>query len=61
MAGITNLILSIAAFTCSLEEEIKTALENTVINDVKEWIKKIIGKSLFQKRRKAFCFSQQKK
>lgn len=58
MAGITNLILSIAAFTCSLEEEeIKTALENTVINDVKEWTKKTIGKSLFQKRREAYCFN----
>ena len=58
MAGITNLILSISAFTSSLgEEEIKTALENTVINDVKEWTKKTIGKSLFQKRREAYCFS----
>jgi len=58
MAGITNLILSIAAFTCSLdEEEIKSALEKTVINDVKEWTKKNIGKSLFQKRREAYCFN----
>jgi len=58
MAGITNLILSISAFTSSLgEEEIKTALENTVINDVKEWTRKTIGKSLFQKRREAYCFS----
>ena len=58
MAGITNLILSISAFTCSLEEEeIKSALENTVINDIKEWTRKTIGKSLFQRRREAYCFN----
>ncbi|MCK4795736.1 MAG: hypothetical protein KAJ14_10715 [Candidatus Omnitrophica bacterium] len=58
MACITNLILSIAAFTCSLEEEeIKCALEKTVINDVKEWTKENIGKTLFQKRREAYCFN----
>ena len=58
MAGITNLILSIAAFTCSLdEEEIKCALEKTGIKDIKEWTKKNIGKTLFQKRREAYCFN----
>jgi hypothetical protein len=55
IAGITNLILSISAFTCSLnEQDIKIALENTGIKDVKEWTKKNIGKTLFQKRREAF-------
>lgn len=57
MAGITNLILCLAAFTCSFDEkEIKEALENTVIQDVKEWTKKNIGLTLFQKRREAYSF-----
>ena len=57
MAGITNLILSISAFTSTLnEEDIKEALENTIIYDVKDWTKKNIGKTLFQKRKEAFVF-----
>ena len=55
MAGITNLILSLSAFTSTLnEEDIKKALENTIIYDVKEWTKRNIGKTLFQKRKEAF-------
>lgn len=58
LAGITNLILSIAAFTCSLnEQDIKIALENTAINDVKEWSKKNIVQTVFQKRRDAYCLT----
>ena len=57
MAGITNLILSLSAFTSTLnEEDIKKALENTIIYDVKEWTKRNIGKTLFQKRKEAFVF-----
>jgi hypothetical protein len=57
MAGITNLILSISAFTSTLnEEDIKEALENTNIYDVKDWTKKNIGKTLFQERKEAFVF-----
>jgi len=56
MAGITNLVLSIAAFTSSLEEnEIRTALESTKMEDIKKWSNKFIGKTLLQKRRDAFC------
>ena len=55
MAGITNLILSISAFTCSFEKnEIKEALEATGIAHVKEWTKKNIGETLFQKRKMAY-------
>jgi hypothetical protein len=37
MAGITNLVLTIAAFTASLEKkEIKKALETTTVNDIKK-------------------------
>lgn len=56
MAGITNLVLSIAAFTSSLDEkEIKKALEVTAINDIKKWTEQFIGKTLLQKRREALC------
>jgi len=52
MAGITNLILCIAAFTSSLDEsEIKEALETTTINDIKKWTNEFVGKTLYQKRR----------
>lgn len=55
MAGITNLVLCIAAFTCKLSnEEIKEALEKTRIKDVKIWTQKNIGETLLNKRRKAF-------
>jgi hypothetical protein len=55
MAGITNLVLCIAAFTSSLDEqEIMECLEKYTINDVKEWSKKHVGKSLFQKRKQCF-------
>lgn len=41
MAGVTNLILCISAFTASLtEESVQEALENTTIYDVKEWTQK---------------------
>lgn len=55
MAGITNLILCISAFTFRLEESrIKTALESISINDIKKWTKETIGKSLFQARKEAY-------
>jgi len=52
MAGITNLVLCIAAFTCSLEKcEIKEALETTTVDEVKRWTENHVGKTLLQKRR----------
>jgi len=52
MAGITNLVLCIAAFTSSLEEdEIKEALETTTVAEVKRWTENHVGKTLLQKRR----------
>ena len=58
MACVTNLALSIAAFTCLLDEnEIIKSLENTAINDVKRWTRENIGETLFKKRRLAFCLN----
>jgi hypothetical protein len=55
MAGITNIVLSIAAFTSSLTKEaIKTALEATTIADVIKWTEINIGITSFKKRRMAF-------
>jgi hypothetical protein len=55
MAGVTNLVLCIAAFTSSFnKDEVKAALESTTIKDVKKWTSENIGKTLFQKRREAF-------
>ena len=52
MAGITNLVLTIAAFTCSLStKELKDSLEKIRTVDIKNWTKKNIGISLFQKRK----------
>ena len=51
MACLTNLSLSIAAFTSSLHrDEINLALENTKIKDIDNWTKDNIGQSLFKKR-----------
>ena len=56
MAGITNLVLCIAAFTASLDEkEIVQCLEKFTIKDVKNWTKKHLKDSLFKKRREALC------
>lgn len=55
MAGITNLVLCIAAFTSSLtDKEIKNALESTTKNNIKNWTKENIGLSIFQQRKEAF-------
>ena len=59
MAGITNLALSIAAFTSDLSEEtITTALETTTVKDIEKWSDKNIGNSLLKKRREAFSISK---
>lgn len=55
MAGVTNLILCISAFTSDLKEkDVKKALENTTINEVKEWTKEFVGDTLLRRRRIAF-------
>ncbi|HBE01641.1 MAG: hypothetical protein A2096_11400 [Spirochaetes bacterium GWF1_41_5] len=55
MIGITNIVLSIAAFTSDLSKEIiKEALENTRIADVLEWSEENIGNTQFKKRLIAF-------
>jgi len=55
MIGITNLSLSLSAFTCQLtENEIKKALEKIKIVDINEWSKDNIGQTNMSKRRKFF-------
>jgi hypothetical protein len=54
MAGVTNLILCISAFTSSLNEiELIECMEKYTITDVKEWTKKFIGDSLIKKRKES--------
>ena len=51
MVGITNLSLSISAFTGPLvREEIKCAFEKTRVRDIEEWTKLNIGKTTLSKR-----------
>jgi hypothetical protein len=51
MACVTNLILCLAAFTCSLtEQEIIKAIEKTKIKDIKKWTDDNIGKSVLKNR-----------
>ena len=55
MAGITDLALCIAAFTCSLTlEEITEALEAVREQDVLQWGQIFLGTPLLRKRRQAF-------
>jgi len=55
MAGITNLVLAIAAFTSSLElDEIKKALESRTKADITTWTQKFIGKTILQRRKGVF-------
>lgn len=56
MAGVTNLILTLAAFTSDLQtEEIENAMVSTPIRLIKDWTKENLGESLLSKRRKLFC------
>jgi hypothetical protein len=59
MAGITDLALCIAAFTCSLTpQEIAEALEHVREHDVTRWARVYLGPTLLKKRRQAFSESQ---
>lgn len=58
MAGITDLALCIAAFTCSLApQEIAEALEHVREDDVMRWARVYLGPTLLKKRRQAFSKS----
>jgi hypothetical protein len=58
MAGITDLALCIAAFTCSLTPpEITDALEQVREQDVIRWGRLYLGPTLLKKRRQAFAES----
>jgi hypothetical protein len=52
MAGVTKLVLAIAALTCDLtDESIKKGLEKVTIKQVKNWGNEVVGQTLYQKRR----------
>jgi hypothetical protein len=60
MVWITDLALSLSAFTCSLsEKEIQEALENTTMNDLKLWTDKNIWITI-QKERKIILKNSKK-
>ena len=51
MVGITNLCLSIAAFTGSMQgDEIKMGFENTKVDHINQWTSSNIGKTTLAKR-----------
>lgn len=51
MAGVTRLILVIAAFCSPLDEDfVKESMENTTISQVKEWTDINVGQTLYKKR-----------
>jgi hypothetical protein len=55
MAGITDLALCLAAFTCSLSsQEISEALERTTVHDVTRWGRMYLEPTLLKKRRDVF-------
>lgn len=57
MAGVTNLILCLSAFTSTLtKSEIKKALESTTINHIIKWSNDFVGKTLLQKRKYFLSF-----
>lgn len=61
MAGITDLALCIAAFTCSLSaQEIQEALEGTTRDDITAWAARKIGPTVLKKRREAFTVPESK-
>jgi len=53
MVGITDLSLTMAAFTCKLKDnEIKEAMETVKVIDLKQWSIKNIGETNLQRRKK---------
>ena len=58
MAGITDLALCLAAFTCSLApDEIFEALEHTRVQDMTRWAHLYLEPTLLKKRREVFSES----
>lgn len=62
MTGITNLSLSLAAFTGKLsKEEISEAIQSTRVENVKNWSEKNIGQTTLSKRLKTLKWDANKK
>jgi hypothetical protein len=52
MAGVTKLVLVMAALTCNLtQESVKECMENITISQIRDWDKNAIGVTLYQRRR----------
>ena len=52
MAGVTKLVLAMAAMTCDLtEESTKECMEKVTVKQVREWGEEFVGQTLYQKRR----------
>lgn len=59
MAGVTKLVLVMAALTCELTlESVKEGLETTTRQQLREWDRQYIGKTLYRKRREIMGKSQ---
>jgi hypothetical protein len=62
MTGITNLSLSLAAFTGKLsKEEISEAFQSTRVENVKNWSEENIGQTTLSKRLKTLKWDANKK
>ena len=62
MKEVGKAVLTMPVFTSNIDlEEVKMAMESVSTEDVKKWLDKNIGESLFSKRKKAFSLKKAKK
>ena len=62
MKEVGKAVLTMPVFTSNIDlEEVKMAMESVSTEDVKKWLDKNIGESLFSKRKKAFSLKKSKK
>lgn len=62
MAGVTKLVLVMAALTCNLTlESVKESLEGTTAGQLRDWDKECIGTTLYKRRRDIYNKSQKAK
>lgn len=59
MKEVGKAVLTMPVFTSNIDyKEVKTAMENTSANDVKQWLDDNIGESLFSMRKQAFTLKK---
>ena len=62
MAGVTKLVLVMAALTCEMTlESVKKSLEATTGQQLRDWDEEFIGTTLHRKRREVMGKSQKEK